>query len=270
MHQLILKELWNTHKARWQEECGWEIPAAFSQARSEQAALNQDKALTDQSHRGKIRVSGSAAASFLNRMLTSDIQSLPPGTGQRSFLLSSQGKCLADFRIFKTPDYFFLDTEPGLAAEAIQLLDRYVITDDVSLTNITETWIHLSIDGSKAYQVSENLKKELPGSFIFDLPETASLSGLPAVHWLADESLSAEIIQAILKLHFPFCGHQSFNQTRLKHKIPRFRIDFDETWFLNETGLEETAASETKGCYPGQEVVARMKTYKKDVRRLFL
>ncbi|MBP9865576.1 MAG: hypothetical protein KBC91_04135 [Candidatus Omnitrophica bacterium] len=269
MTSLPLEFFWAAQNASWLDEHGWKLPAAFNTGGSEALALTQSAALTDQSHRGKVKVTGSESVSFLNRMLTNDLNAVSAGQGQRTFLLSAQGKCLADFRAFRAPDFILLDTEPGLAPDAIKLLDRFIITDDVRLEDITFSTLHLSLEGPQAENFRTALQIKFPHAALFSLPQNASLSGYPALHlWLpADQTRDAAEILPSLKI--PYAAHTAFNTIRLERKVPRFKIDFDETWFLNETGLEDTAASETKGCYPGQEVVARIKTYKKVEQRLF-
>lgn len=270
MPSLPLELFWQSQGASWQDEQGWKIPAAFGSTESEYNQLRQTFALTDQSHRGKIKVTGHERVSFLNRMLTQDISAIPSGSGQRALLLSAQGKCLADFRVFVAHDFVLLDTEPELAAEAIQRLDKFIIADDVVFQDITQTLIHLSINGPRAEDLRTTLETRHAQTSLFSAPQTTSLSGYPAMHLFIPLDQADAAAATVQTLQLKPCGHAAFNKTRLERKVPRFKIDFDETWFLNETGLEETAASGTKGCYPGQEVVARIKTYKKLERRIFL
>lgn len=267
MHSLPLEFFWQSQNASWLEERGWKLPASIHPGDTETRALTQTAVLIDQSHRGKIKVTGTESVSFLNRMLTNDLNAITSGQGQRTFLLSAQGKCLADFRVFRAADFLLLDTEPGLAADGVKLLDRFIIADDVRLEDITLQALHLSVDGPKAEDFTTLLKSKLPDATFFSLPQNASLSGYPSVHLFLP--VEQTHLAAAALSHRPLCGHTTFNKIRLERRVPRFKIDFDETWFLNETGLEETAASETKGCYPGQEVVARAKTYRKMEKRLF-
>lgn len=267
MPALPLHSLWQSWGASFTEICGWPVPASFGDEKNERLSLIENAALTDQSHRGKIRVSGSDRIRFLNNMLTNDIQSIPSGSGKRALLLTAQGKCLADFRVFVFEECVVLDTEPGLAAESIRLLDRFIITDDVRLDDMSAVWMELVLDGPQSAALAEKIKGHGQAGF---LEAAASLSGCPAVHFFIPADAAAQTASLLQSLRPHCCGHNAFDAVRREQKVPRFKIDFDETWVLNETGLEETAASETKGCYPGQEVVARIKTYKKDVRRLFL
>lgn len=270
MPSLPLESFWQSQGAVWMEERGWKIPASFGSPEAEKSALTQNAACTDQSHRGKIKVTGADRLSFLNRMLTNDLQAAILGGGQRTFLLSAQGKCLADFRALIAPDFIILDTEPALAPEAIQSLDKFIITDDIQLEDITLTVLHLSVDGPKADHYRAFFQSQWPQAVLFHLAESASLSGYPALHVILPLEQADKLIDSLNTHSIAFCAHTVFNQVRLERKVPRFKIDFDETWFLNETGLDETAASETKGCYPGQEVVAKIKTYKKMPKRLFI
>lgn len=253
MHSLPLEPFWVQMGAAWKEESGWKIPAYFTKPEEEYQKLVSSVVLTDQSHRGKIKVTGNDRIDFLNRMLTNDIRSLAAWTSCRALFLSAQGKCLADFRVFVFEDFIMLDTEPELAEASIGLLQQFIITEDVQLKDMTRNYAHLGLEGSRAGQPAT------AGAVL--LSPQASFSGERSAALFIPAENVEKIIAALLQEGFSPCGHDALQKRRLENKIPRFKKDFDETWFLNETGLEETAASETKGCYPGQEVVARLKTY---------
>ncbi len=269
MRALPLENFWQAQGAHWIEEQGWKIPASFAGAELERASLTQTCGLTDQSHRGKILVTGNDRTAFLNNMLTNDIRAIADGSGKRTLLLSAQGKCLADFRVFAFENSLLLDTEPGLAADAIKLLAKFIITDDVILNDNTFDMIHLSFDGPQSPALFSKLKALFTFGHTAVLDRHASLSGMPAVHLFIRTGDTAATAEKLKILDLTLCGHAAFEQVRLAQRIPRFKIDFDENWFLNETGLDKTAASETKGCYPGQEVVAKINTYKKMAPRIF-
>ncbi len=228
--------------------------------------------LTDQSHRGKIKVTGNDRIDFLNRILTNDIKAVPVGQSCRALFLSAQGKCLADFRIFPFSDFLLLDTEPDLAEPSLTLLDKFIITEDVQLEDMTHGYVYLTLDGLTALSraLSPTLReREKEKALLTLMPPHASLSGKEVRALFIPVEGAEKTVDALLQEGLSPCGHDALERQRLENKTPRFKKDFDETWFLNETGLEETAASETKGCYPGQEVVARLKTYGGVKRRLW-
>ncbi len=225
--------------------------------------------LADQSHRDKIRVSGKDRTVFLNNMLTNDILFLKIGGSCRALLLSAQGRCLADFRVFIFNDFILLDTEPGLAKTSIVLLDRFVIAEDVQFADVTPDYAHLSLEGPAAGDIFLKLKFKLPAHHAAALVPTASFSGESEMAVFMTPQDKPQVLRLFQENGVAFCDEEAHERRRIANKIPRFKKDFDEGWFLNETGLEETAASETKGCYPGQEVVARLKTYGGVKRKLW-
>ncbi len=257
---LPLAPLWQNHDARWKEDCGWDIPAYFTNPEEEYQKLITSAVLIDQSYRGKIMVTGNNRITFLNHMLTNDITAIKQNNSCRALLLSAQGRCLADFRVFAFNDFLLLDTEPQLSEASIKLLDKFIIAEDVQLKNVTPNYIHLGIEGPFAHNVFLKLSKQ-PFEAISWMTQYVSFSGENAVALFMKPENAAKTVEELLQQGISLCGHAALERRRTENKIPRFKKDFDENWFLNETGLEETAASETKGCYPGQEVVARLKTY---------
>lgn len=165
---------------------------------------------------GKILVTGKDRISVLHNILTQDIQKLKVGQKTLAALLSSQGKILAWMEVFLFEESILLLTEPGFEEKTILFLDRYIISEEVELKNVSQ----------ENFPVKTN-------------------------------PLALD----------------TWEMLRIRQGIPRYGIDMDENTILSETGLEKIAASETKGCYPGQEVVARIETYKglnRKLKRLIL
>lgn len=179
--------------------------------------------------RGKIEVRGTDRVSFLHNILTNDIESLKEGQNCEAAILTATGKVLATMRVFRFEDHVLLDTESGLEDKLLPLLDKYLITEDVEIKKI-ERLIHLAIP-------TEARHIFLPESEASQVPDLLKQGLVPA-------------------------GFRAAEILRIEAGQPRYGIDIDETISLPETGMDDYAASESKGCYPGQEVVARTKTYK--------
>ena len=120
-------------------------------------ALREAAAWMDLSGRGKIRVAGEDRARLLHAMCSQDIESMKPGEGGYAFFLNAQGRILADANIFCFEDHFLLDTEPETARKVFEHLDRYIIADDVTLTDETETTATLAIEGPQAERALRDL-----------------------------------------------------------------------------------------------------------------
>lgn len=229
----------------------------------EYTALRNSAALLDFSGHCRFEISGADRAAFLHNILTQDIKNLKPGQAARSALLNAQGKILADMEVYIFEDKIILDAEAVLEKKIPELLEKYVITEDVTIRNVSNELAHLAVEGP----ASADFKFDGPGVFI------QAMTGKYGIHFILPENQTAALITEFLKKGLQPAGHNAFEAARISAGYPRFGIDMDETIALPETGLDAAAASETKGCYPGQEVVARTNTYKghqkKMVRILF-
>ncbi len=158
---------------------------------------------------GKVRVTGKDRVAVLHNILTNDIKNIPLEKSAPAALLSAQGKIKMFMEVFVLETWVLLLVEPGLAGKTIELIDKFVISEDVVLEDI-----------STSYKLSS--------------------SQTPA--FLFPQNEASEIL-------------------RIEAGIPRFGMDMDENTTLSDTGLDKTVVSWTKGCYPGQEVVARIDAY---------
>ncbi len=218
-------------------------------------SLKHIAGLLDLSGRGKIEVAGKDRVEFLNNILTQDIKSLKPGQCAYSALLTATGKVIADMNVFVFEDNITLDTEPSVEKKLFQSLEKFLITEDVMLRDITSETMHLAIEGPKAAMFITNI-----GVPVFTMPR--GMTGKIAFHILAARG-EGEILKAELQKRGAELISAEVQETaRIEAGWLRYGVDMDENVTLSETGLDDIAASETKGCYPGQEVVARTKTYK--------
>ena len=248
---------------------GWELPDHYGDPVEEHRAVRRNVGLIDQSFRGKLSLRGKDRIEFLQGMVTNDVQRLTPGQGCYAAITTNKAKMLSDCRIYCLPEALFLDFEPEVVEKIHQHLDRYIIASDVSMTNLTETWGALSLFGPKAPDI---LKRALG---LTDLPtiecasiETPFESGhlLIARNDITGEagydlempadSLSS-VFETLTKAEVPLIGQAAFNSLRIEAGVPRYGIDMDESHFPMEAGITQRAISETKGCYIGQETIAR-------------
>jgi aminomethyltransferase len=276
-HQLPLNELWRSLGARFQRENDYEIPLDFKGVEHEYKAAQERAGLIDLSYRGKIRVTGADRVEFLHSILTNDIKSLKAGDGCRAMLLNATGKVLADFFVCVFSDFILLDTEISFASKWIKLLDAFVISEDVQLHDITEQWTHLSLRGPEAKKI---LGKFITDPIVLSKPFSHSTvhiqdvevililipSKLPHYQILIPTAMLLKVIKTFLDARILSemepVGYDTAEILRIEAGELRYGKDITAEITLPETGLDETAASETKGCYPGQEVVARTRTYK--------
>ncbi len=227
---------------------------------SEYRALRETAGLIDLSSRGKIEVTGPDRVEVLQNILTQDVAPLKPGQSAYAALLTATAKVLADMNVFVFQDRAVLDTEPGVEKKLPALLEKFIIMEDASVKDATAGTTHLALEGPAA----EKIAADLPGGF----PMMRGFTGKPAFGFIVSKDEKEKIKSKILKRGAVEIGQEAFEAARIENGWLRYDVDMDESTPLPETGLDAVAASGTKGCYPGQEVVARTETYKGLLRKM--
>jgi folate-binding protein YgfZ len=210
--------------------------------------------MVDRSDRGKLLLTGSEAAEYLQGQVTNDVESLAPGQGCYAALLTHKGKVVADMRILRGPDSLLIDTEPQALAALARNVDMYSIGRDVQLSDVTDERAILSLVGPAARAA---LEVEPPPD------EHAWVEGEHGIYVTTDlgvdviaPAADADAVRAALGVE-PV-SVEAAECVRIESGRPRHGIDFDTETIPQEAGLNERAVSFTKGCYVGQETVARL------------
>ena len=263
----------------------WLVPWRFGSVEEEYTALRRGAGLIDYSTQAQVACRGADRANFLHRLLTNDIAHLTPGAGCPAALLTASAKLTAPLLVLCDDDAIWLVCDLPLAPILIQTLEQYHFSEDLALTNHERRWAVLAVEGPQAL---ERIGR-LAGSSI-SLSEglrhaTASLRGIPVrllrhsitgavgVWCLVEADHAASLWRLLLDARITAVGWEAFNTARIEAGAPLFGFDMDDTNLLPETGLETVLCSDTKGCYLGQEIVARMQTYgsaNKKLRGLFV
>lgn len=194
-----------------------------------------------------LSISGTGHVSFLHNILSQDIASMQIGEWRESALLSATSHVQAYMTAIKTNSSVLLLSMEGQANPLSQKLNRFVITEDVQIKDISADWQLFEVWGPR----KENFLKKLSSLTLAD-----NQSYFKGNRFLLQPS---ESLPSETALGLP----SSREMLRIENGMLAFGKDFDETIMLSETRLEKIAASETKGCYPGQEVVAKIETYKR-------
>ena len=222
-------------------------------------AMVEGCALVDRSERGKLALSGAEAKEFLHGQVTNDIEALREGTGCYAAFLTHKGKMLGDLRILDLGDELFLDTERVALQELFNMIRRYKLGRDVELHKRTLERGLLSVIGPDARAAAG------AGALGRDEHDSApgEIGGVP-VHLVAtadgvdvicDGERTEEVKRA---LDVPEVSDAAAEVVRVEAGRPRYGLDLDESVIPQEAGLNERAVSFTKGCYVGQETVARL------------
>jgi aminomethyltransferase len=222
--------------------------------------------------RGVVEVTGGDRRRWLDGMLTADVGALAPGAGRYALLLSPQGRILADFQVIERGDRFWLDTAADRVADAIARLSRYVIADDVALADASGRIARIGIEGRAAPDVIAALCSGTP-AIAPDGCADVEVAGYPvaiaAFGWSGEAACQlfapAEARAALLAAIARAGGDalvtgdtDVLEVLRIEAGIPRMGADLGEDVLPAEAGLLERAVSLTKGCFTGQEIVARM------------
>ena len=219
--------------------------------------LTEEVALVDRSERGKLALTGAQAKELLSGQVTNDIEALTPGSGCYAALLTNKGKMLADLRVLDTGSELWIDTERMALQALFDNLRRGAVGWQAELHKRTLQQALLSLVGPHAWRaVGGEVGPELAN-------RAAQLGGadvlLVATDLGVDVVCSAEDAERVRgALDVPVVSEAAAEVVRVESGRPRYGLDLDDATIPQEGGLNERAVSFTKGCYVGQETVARL------------
>jgi folate-binding protein YgfZ len=223
-------------------------------ATTEYERLQQDVGMVDRSDRGKLLLTGAEAAEYLQGQVTNDVEALASGQGCYAALLTHKGKVVADMRILRGPDWLLIDTEPHALAPLARNVEMYSIGRDVQVRDVTAERAILSLVGPAA---GAKLDAEPPPE------EHGWVEGEHGIYVTTDLGVDvicaaddADAVRAALGVE-PV-SPEAAELVRIEAGRPRHGFDFDAETIPQEAGLNDRAVSFTKGCYVGQETVARL------------
>ncbi len=234
---------------------------------SEYATVTRQCGLLDRSERGKLALAGSDAKAFLQGQVSNDVESLQPGAGCYAAFLSPKGKMLGDVRILDAGDELLLDTERVALQELFNVIRRFSIGYDVQLHKRTLERGLLSLLGPQSAKVCgveawlgdrEHAHLELRVGEDAGAVRARAIRTDTGVDLLYDSADTDALRAALLSAGAVQVSEQIAECLRIERGRPRYGIDLDDTVIPQEAGLNERAVSFTKGCYVGQETVARL------------
>lgn len=200
---------------------------AYNHIRSGGAGFHEQK-------RGLIAVWGKEAVQFLDGMITNDVKTLEDGQQMLAAFPNAQGRLLAVVRVLRQGDRFLFETEEATRERLFQNLFRFTFAGDFFVEELSEKYRYFDVFGKAAIAVDGTLKFE----------------GRGADGWFAP-------IETEIDLEGKTIDNETFETLRIEAGIPKFGIDMDETTIVPELGFPEMI-SYTKGCYVGQEIIARI------------
>ena len=270
------------------------LVASFEQYEAEYAAIRSRVGVLHLPQRGLLRFTGDDRQDFLHRLLTQDINPMRSGDTRRSFQLNSKGRIVADLLVHHGDADTWLELDAVDIAPLRELLESRLFTEDVTIDDLTDQRTHLALHGPAAGALLQKLTDadtapavNTPGTHhvlpLLGRPTTVYRlddAGAMGLHLLAPVEHAAELYQALLE-HAGFdpqddpndpavaqrrrdtlrgrpIGWLAYNTARIEAGSPLFHIDFGPDSIPAETALLDQTVSFTKGCYLGQEIVARM------------
>jgi tRNA-modifying protein YgfZ len=226
----------------------------------------------DRSDRGKLALTGPEAKSFLQGQVTNDVESLSDGEGCYAAFLTPKGKMLGDLRILASSDELLLDTERVALQELFNMIRRFKVGYGVELHKRTLESGLLSLIGPTSEEIAR--AADLPADE--DAHAAVDIDGIltrairtdVGVDLLCDAADTAALLGVVEARGAVRVPESAAECLRVEHGRPRYGVDLDETVIPEEAGLNARAVSFTKGCYVGQETVARLHYRGKPNRRL--
>jgi folate-binding protein YgfZ len=236
--------------------------AASTTVPSELRAVLDGAGLVDRSERGKLALTGADAKDFLAGQVTNDIVGLTPGIGCYAAVLTPKGKMVGDLRVLDTGDELLLDTERSALQAVFDVLRRATIGFRVELHKRTLQRGLLSLVGPRAREVAG--ATDLPSGE--HAHRTATIAGIDVRLIVTDAGVDvlclaedADALRgALVSAGAEPVSEQAAEIVRVEQGRPRWGAELDETIIPQEAGLNDRAVSFTKGCYVGQETVARL------------
>ncbi len=243
------------------------VPLRYSDTDEEYWAVRKSVGLADVSHLGRLKVTGKDRVAFLNGLLTSDVTKIKENEGGHSALLNTKARVLGELWLYSQPDSILIDTGDSSSDRIKKILDQFIITEDVKVEDIMEGTVLLTIQGHFSAQIIKQtlrldvstlapLQSRSQGPSLVIARDRTGQGGYDILV-PADE---AEALWQSILLNGQHgllpVGLDALEILRLEAGIPRYGVDVDENTIVLEAGYQD-AISFTKGCYMGQEVVAR-------------
>jgi folate-binding protein YgfZ len=228
----------------------------------EYRALTEGCGLVDRAGRGRLALTGPDRREFLHGQITQDVETLEPGHGRYAALLTHKGKMLSDMRVLDVGDELLLSCERAGLQEIFNMIRRYKLGADVELHKRTLEMGELSLIGPGARRVAgaDALGPDEHDNVRVRIGEHDVI--LVATDLGVDVFCAAEATEGVrgtlLAAGAVEVGEAAAELVRVESGRPRYGVDLDDNVIPQEAGLNERAVSFTKGCYVGQETVARL------------
>lgn len=243
------------------EDRGIALPMGFGEPASEYRALRGDVGLLSLAHRALVVARGEDRATFLQGMLTNEVARLAPGSGCGALLLTIQGRVTADVRVAVCADAILLDVDARVRAPFVDALGKLLVADDVDFTESGDAL--LGVEGPRAGALLGIAAEPPPYAHV-----DVTVAGIDVRAVRASEidgpgyvlhvpvAAAGRVWTALASAGAQPCGYEALEARRIEVGVPRVGCDMGPDVLALEVPVERWV-SQSKGCYLGQEVVAR-------------
>ena len=240
-------------------------------ASPEYLAARNGAVLADLGARGRIAVRGADRKTFLHALLTNDIALLTTGTGCYAALLTPQGRMVADMNVFELGDVILLDLRREVKDSVLQRFEQMIFSEDVQLGDMSGGLGCIGVYGPAAAALAggvlgaeltgfgpfQNVQLERAGQPVVAARRDAM--GLPGYLVFAPGDVMPGLAQEMFAAGAAILPPEVAETLRVEAGEPAFLVDMDADTIPTEAGIEPTAVSYLKGCFPGQEVLVRIR-----------
>lgn len=267
------------------ERAGIRVPSNYGEVEAEHRAARETAALFDLTSAGKLAVRGDESRRFLHQLLAQDIESLTPGEGRFSLLLSREGKITSPLRVCRLPASFLLLTPSLTRVRVLKVLERLKAATEVEIEDVSAERVMLSLQGPDADAMLERAlgvappgpddlasRREDHDVFGRLLLVRTHQTGRPGLLLLCDndpaDGVFACLHEAVTAAGGRAAGLEAFEGLRIEAGLPGYGTEMDENTLPQEVRLADVGVSFRKGCFLGQEAVSRLEFHGRAPRKM--
>jgi folate-binding protein YgfZ len=276
MRPVALRQRLLERGAQFASSRGWEVVQHFGDRDAEWEALRSGAAVQDRAGHALVRLTGPDRATFLHGQTTNEVNGLAIGAANEAVLLTNRGKMLAEVVVLKRAEDIWLRGEIGFGPELLAALQRNCVSEEVEFEDLSERVAQLGLYGPRAAELLGRAAGATPaltalahrevsiGGHSVTVLALASF-GVPGFELFVESPQAVEVWDALLAQGARPFGEAALELARISSGIPRYGVDMTEDTNPLEANLER-AISYQKGCYVGQEVIAKA-TFRGHVNR---
>jgi len=254
------------------------MPRVYENIKMEYLAAKGTVAMMDRSHMGRLKVTGAKRFDLLHRLSTNDLRSIGAGQGARTVLLTDKGRIIEDLRLYALEDHYLLLTSPNNQTRVKETIEKLRFRDDVTLEDVTASTAMITLYGPQSAHLLEAAGRARLGDLPTHHNRRIGLGGAEVTaartkdiggggfHLVAPAGAAPDVWNAILRAGEPYglsvLGEEAWEMLRIEHGLPRWGRELTAEHNPLEARLDD-AVDWKKGCYVGQEVVARLDSRQK-------